>query len=397
MNTLRNHPVAVIVLAQLFGTSLWFSPNSAAEDLIRVWQLSSSQLGYLTSSVQFGFITGTLLLAASGLADRFPASRIFSIACILGACFNAMFALLANSINEALVLRFFVGVCLAGIYPLGMKMVISWTKGNAGSALGLLVGMLTLGTALPHAVRAVGAQLSWEGVILTSSILALAAAAAVFSLGDGPYLVRAAKRAKLKWGATFSAFKLRDFRVAAVGYFGHMWELYAFWTVAPFLVAEVVLQSIIQPESQALATSLLSFFVIGIGAAGCIGGGMLSNRWGSARIAAGALMISGMMCFAYPMLDGAGYVVRLVALLVWGVAVVADSAQFSAISARACPPELVGSALAIQNSLGFLITVASITLVTSSVGDLGSKVGWLLLPGPIIGLLFFWSLVKKKA
>ncbi len=188
MNALRRHPVGTIVLAQLFGTSLWFSPNSAADDLMRAWSLSPAAFGHLTSAVQVGFIAGTLLLAVSGLADRFSASRIFAIASVTGAAVNAAFALAPVGFGQALALRLGVGLCLAGIYPLGMKMVIGWRRGHAGASLGLLVAMLTLGTALPHAIRAAGGDLSWQAVVLTSSFLAWAGAAAIFLLGDGPHL-----------------------------------------------------------------------------------------------------------------------------------------------------------------------------------------------------------------
>ena len=159
-NVLQRRPVATIVLAQLFGTSLWFSPNSAAEDLMRAWLLTPGAFGQLTSAVQVGFIAGTLMLAVSGLADRFSASRIFAVSGVFGAAFNAAFALLPVGFGQALVLRLVVGICLAGIYPLGMKMVIGWSRGNAGASLGLLVAMLTLGTALPHAIRAGGGDIS---------------------------------------------------------------------------------------------------------------------------------------------------------------------------------------------------------------------------------------------
>lgn len=392
----RRYPIAFIVVAQLFGTSLWFSPNSAADDLVRVWQLSSAELGYLTSAVQLGFIAGTLLIATTGFADRYSASRIFFVSSIAGAIFNAIFALAPIGLQEGIILRFFVGLSLAGIYPIGMKLVVGWSQGRTGAALGLLVAMLTLGTALPHGIRAIGANLAWETVILTSSVLAAFGAILVLSIGDGPYFKKMAHPHGPRWGAAFQIYRNLDFRAAAFGYFGHMWELYAFWAVVPFLVQQVIVESSLRELSNINLVAALSFVVIASGAIGSISFGSLSKRIGSPRAAGLALFISGMLCFSYPMLQVLGPIFALAALTLWGIAVVADSAQFSSTAARVCPKHMVGSALAIMNCIGFLITIASILLVTSAIDSFGVYTVWLLLPGPIFGLFFMRHLLSGE-
>ncbi len=379
--------VFCIVLAQLFGTSLWFSANAAAGDLTRVWGLTTAQLGHLSMAVQAGFIAGTLAFVVSGFADRYTASRIFVASAVVGALFNAGFALIAKDVLAAMAFRFATGFCLGGIYPIGMKLVVSWEPEKTGQALGWLVGTLTLGTATPHLVRALGAEWPWQAVVLVSSGLAVTAALLVAVAGDGPHLPlnNISRRSHV-----LSVFRLPDFRAAAFSYFGHMWELYAMWTIAPLLVAQAL-----GAAANARNIALLSFFVIATGAVGCIGGGWLTEHVGSARVAAWTLAVSATMCIVYPFLHVASPVL-IALLLVWGLAVVADSPQFSALSARAAPAELVGGALAAQNCIGFAITVVSIDLVTSVWARLGTHVVWLLAPGPVMGLLSIRPLLKRS-
>ena len=383
----RSFPVATIAIAQLFGTSLWFSANSVAPNLMRAWGIGVSGIGLLTNSVQLGFILGTLTFSLSGLADRFPASAIFAVCAVLGAMFNAGFALVSQGLLTGAVFRFMVGICLAGIYPIGMKLVVSWAPARTGSALAYLVGMLTLGTALPQGVRFFGAHWNWQIVILTSSGLALAGALLILVLGDGPHLALRPRGSQMR-GGVLAAFRSRNLRAVALGYFGHMWELYTFWTLVPLIVATAVNTRLPQ-----LSVPGLAFVIIAVGSLGCVVGGVMSRKIGSVPVATLALTISGACCLvaaaAWRQLSPQTLVVLL---LVWGAAVVADSPQFSALSAQAAPPDLVGSVLAIQSSVGFAITIASIALATSLLGRLGLCVTWVLLPGPVLGLIGFYPM-----
>ncbi|WP_018174114.1 MULTISPECIES: MFS transporter [unclassified Thioalkalivibrio] len=382
---LHRHPLAVIVIAQLFATSLWFSVNGVGLSLQQELGWTATEIGWLTMATQLGFITGTLVAAATGLADRVRASRLFMVSALLGALVNAGFILLAGVWEMALVVRFVVGLCLAGVYPLGMKLVISWTPQHKGWALSWLLGMLTLGTALPHLLRGVTLDLVWPVPMMLASVLAVAAAWMIARLGDGPHLPPPGRTPGL--GKGFRALGGRDFRAVAGGYFGHCWELYAFWTLVPLLVAH----ELTRLDAPAGLVPWLAFAVIGLGAVGCVWGGRLSRRLGSLRVARVALATSGLVCLLYPLLAGLAPWLLLGLLALWGLTVIADSPQFSALAAESAPQDAVGSALSVMNAIGFALTLPSILVTAWLWDDLGLWVVWLLLPGPALGL---WALSR---
>lgn len=378
----------LIVMAELMATSLWFSINSVADNLMGAWQINLAGIGLLTNAVQFGFVAGTLIFALGGIADRFRPSHLFTICALLGAIFNTAFALFADNIVWGFVFRFFVGICLAGIYPIGMKLIMTWDPQNASNRIAQLVGMLTLGTAIPHATRYLGMDWPWSIVILCSSILAMVAMGIIFWLGDGPHL-KMGSGTRIKLSGIQKIFSIPAYRSSAMGYFGHMWELYAFWALVPLLIANT--HRIHNP----IDLSGLAFLVIGIGALGCFIGGHLSKTMGGVKVASFALAFSGFCCLLYPWIKDAPFPIQIIFWAMWGMSVVADSPQFSALSAQACPPEIVGTALTIQNAIGFTITMISIQMSTVVFPLLGDYISWLLLPGPILGVLLLNRIAKR--
>jgi MFS family permease len=373
----RISPLSIVVLAELFGTSLWFCGNNAIHELSEKWELNSISKAWLLMAVQLGFILGTLLIAITGFADRFHAHHLFAVAGVVGAFANAGFILLSDGIELAIFFRFLTGISLAGIYPIGMKLVVSWAPDKSGIALGWLVGALTIGSASPFLIRSISNQY-WLESVLVSSGLALFASVFILALGEGP---SSKKSSGFAWGKVWSVFHIPAFRASALGYFGHMWELYAFWAMVPFLVR------LVTPYATNSENFFLTFLIMGMGGLGCILGGWYSRRASSFQVAQIALIISGMMCLVAPSLPHIPTAFALILLGIWGFFVVADSPQFSAMSAKASPPESVGSALSVQNSVGFFITVIAIQTTSILWDSLQEWTPWVLLPGPILGLI----------
>lgn len=380
-----NFSLIVVSSAVLLCTSIWFTGTAASTRLEALWDLTEAQSAWLTISVQLGFIAGTFLYALLNLPDIFSARVVFFTSAVLGAGFNLGFAFLSQGLISALGLRFLSGVTLAGIYPVGMKIVAAWFRRGLGWRLGVLIAALTLGKASAYLLQSLERLLSWRVSVAGASAASLLGGVLVLTLlRDGPYL---RDRAPFDVKMMFKVFQARDFRHTALGYFGHMWELYAFWALISHYVAARV-----GPGASG-SVSLLTSLVIAVGAAGCLLGGLASRKLGQRRVAVISLAVSGSLCvasgwlFALPL----GYLVVLVA--VWGFFVIADSAQFSALAARFCPPQYTGTALTIQNGIGFGVTVFSIQLLSWAAPELGWRwVFVLLTPGPLLGIWFMLRL-----
>ncbi|MEP2936166.1 MAG: MFS transporter [Gilvibacter sp.] len=373
----------VIVISQFCCTSLWFASNGVMTDLISAFDLPTNVLGDLTSAVQFGFIAGTLVFAILTIADRFSPSKVFLVSALLGAIFNAAVIWDGNSLTTILLLRFLTGFFLAGIYPVGMKIAADYFKKGLGKSLGYLVGALVLGTALPHLLKNLFAGYSFTGVLLAVSILAVFGGVLMAVLvPDGPYRKPSQK---LNFSAFFKVFKNKEFRAAAFGYFGHMWELYAFWAFVPVMLATFNKTT----SSVACNVPLWSFLIIAIGGIACILGGYLSLRLGAKKTARTALLLSGLCCLISPfLLQTDSALVLKTFLLFWGMVVIADSPMFSTLVAQNADPQIKGTALTIVNCVGFAITIISIQILSYLSGFIKPHYLFLILGlGPLFGLL----------
>ncbi len=377
----------VLVLAQLAGTSPWFAVNAVMPDLQRHTGWPDTAVGTLTSALQAGFIAGTLVFALLALADRVPARRLF-LACALAAagCTLAA-AVLPLDFAQLLAWRALTGFCLAGIYPVGMKIASMWFPRGLGLALGWLVGALILGSASPHALRALGAELPWQSVFV--AVAAASALAGVLVVALIPEPPHRAGLAPLKLGALASLWRDRRVAASVFGYFGHMWELYTLWVLMPAVLATRL--------AGAASVSAWAFVALGAGAAGCVIGGFVARRAGSARVAAAQLAASGLCALAAPWLLAAPLPVFLLWLVVWGLTVAGDSPQFSALTAANAPREAVGSVLTLTNSIGFGISVLSIELFVrlAAAHGLAAVLPWLAV-GPVLGLLALRPLLKGR-
>jgi len=382
------HILPILVLAQFLGTSLWFAVNAVMPDLQRELGWPTSAVGTLTSSLQFGFILGTLVFALLAIADRFAPRRVFLVCALAGAACTVGAWWMVRDYTALLAWRFATGFFLAGIYPVGMKIAAQWYTRGLGGALGLLIGALVLGSASAHALRALSGALPWPTLML--GVAALAAAGGLllfFGTTDPPHAQ--ARVTVLQWRALATLWTDARVRSSVLGYFGHMWELYTMWVMVPLVLAT---------RLQGAALSWAAFCVLGAGMVGCAGGGWVAQRWGSARVAGTQLAISGLCCLAAFWMIDAGDALFYVWLVLWGITVSGDSPQFSTLTARNAPPQAVGSVLTLTNSIGFAISIVSILLFVSLAETvaLNSLLPWLAL-GPALGLWALMPLWREEA
>ena len=383
----KNYILPTIILSQFACTSPWFAGNAIIDELIGKTGLGSELAAYVISSVQFGFITGTLVFALLMLADRFSPSKVFLVCALLAASCNLF--LLYETITKwgLLLARFGTGFFLAGIYPVGMKIAADYYQKGLGKALGFLVGALVLGTAFPFLLN--GTDFGKDPILIitsTSVITVLGGLLLFLFVPNGPYRK---KSTQLQFSAGFRLFKIDNFRRAAFGYFGHMWELYAFWAFTPFAI-----QSFNYLAGSQVSVPLWTGIVITLGAISCALGGLLSQRYGSKKVAFWALLLSGICCFASPLLFQSNLSLFLSGWCLWGMAVTADSPQFSNLVAAAAPSEVKGTGLTLVNCIGFAVTIGSIQLLSSLTTMLPPHYCFLILGfGPLVGL---WQLSGHK-
>lgn len=388
--------LALLALVELLAMGLWFSASAVVPELREAWRLTDSGAAWLTMSVQLGFVTGALLSAFLTLADVWDPRRLVAGSAVLGAAATIAIAAVADGPSVALPLRFLTGMALAGVYPPGMKIAAGWFRGGRGMAIGILVGALTVGSAVPHLLRPIGGIGEWRVVLYGAAGLALVGAAiAAVGLERGPH---EAPSSPFDPHAVARILSDRATMLANAGYFGHMWELYAVWTWIPaFLTASFALDS--SPASTPELASYLAFGTIAIGGLGAWLAGVLADRIGRTAVTSASMIVSGACSLVAGALFGASPWLLALLSLIWGFAVVADSAQFSTCVTELAEPRYVGTALTLQTAIGFLLTLITIRLLP--VWEAAWTWRWAFVPlaiGPVVGTVsMLWLRARPEA
>ncbi|MEA5405918.1 MFS transporter [Arcicella sp. DC2W] len=384
----------VVIFAQFAGTSLWFALNAVLKDLQVLYPNTSNFLGNMTSAVQFGFVMGTAIYSIFTLSDRFSPVKVFVVSTLIAAFFNLLIVWIKLDFQALLIIRFLVGFFLAGVYPVGMKIMADWYEKGLGRALGYLVGALVLGTSFPHFIAYFSLKIHWESVIIATSIIASIGALMMFLLiQDGPFRKKAGK---FNPRSIVASFKNPLFRTFSFGYFGHMFEVYTFWAYVPIMI-----QQYNQHANFHFNTSLWSFLIIASGMLACVLTGEFSAKFGSAKLAFFCLLLSLICCLLSIYFSQVNPFVFITIMLVWGMSVAGDSPQFSTLISQNTNPEYRASSITIVNCIGFAITIISLQILQLASQFIPNNYIYLILSfGPAIGLTSTFNrtfLIKNNA